>query len=178
MKLEYLLTNVDFLEYQLYTSSKSKLHQKKRFRSRLIIPIIYFLFGLYLSNKNDDKLTLFLFAVVSILWFVFYPKYSKWKYKKHFKKHIEENYKNRINKSVEIIFDDEFIKAKDYTSESKINLSELKELIETKSHFFLKLQTDLSLIIPKHSIDNQEKFVKKVIDYGTKYTDELSWVWK
>ncbi|PWG05107.1 YcxB family protein [Polaribacter aquimarinus] len=178
MKITYQLKNSDFLEYQLYTSSKSKLHKKKRLRSRIIVPIFYFLFGFYLSNKNDNLLFFAVFSLVSIIWFLLYPLYSRWKYKNHFKKHIKENYKNRINKSVEILFDDEIIKTKDYSSESKINKTELKELIETKNHYFLKLQTDLSIIIPKDSFVNQEEFIKRVKDYGVDYIDELSWVWK
>ena len=178
MKITYQLTNTDYLEYQLFTSSKSKLHKKKRFQSRIIVPILYFLLGLYLSNKNDDSKLMIVFAIVSILWFLLYPLYSKWKYKKHFKKHIEENYKNRINKLVEISLDEDSIKAKDYASESKINGTEVKELIETKNHFFMKLQTDLSLIIPKHSIDNREEFIIRVKSYGTDYIEETSWVWK
>ncbi|MBL7560710.1 YcxB family protein [Olleya sp. YSTF-M6] len=104
--------------------------------------------------------------------------YSKWRYKRHFQKHVEENYKNRINKPVEIDFDENSVNAKDFTSESKINGTELKELIETKDHFFIKLTTDLSLIVPKHSIENQTEFKKRVTELGAEYVDELNWEWK
>ena len=97
---------------------------------------------------------------------------------KHFQKHVEENYKNRINKPVEIDFDENSVNAKDFTSESKINGTELKELIETKEHFFIKLTTDLSLIVPKHSIENQTEFKKRVTELGAEYIDELNWKWK
>ena len=178
MTINYQLTNSDFLEYQLYTSSKSELHKKRRFRSRIIVPIIYVLFGLYLANKNGDNGIGIVFAGIGILWFVFYPLYSKWRYKNHFKKHVEENYKNRINKPVEIDFDENSVNAKDFTSESKINGTELKELIETKDHFFIKLTTDLSLIVPKHSIENQMEFKKRVTELGAEYVNELNWKWK
>ena len=178
MNINYQLTNSDFLEYQLYTSSKSELHKKRRFRSRIIVPIIYLLFGLYLANKNQDYVIGIVFVVIAILWFLLYPMYSKWRYKRHFQKHVEENYKNRINKPVEIDIDENSVNAKDFTSESKINGTELKELIETKNHFFIKLTTDLSLIIPKHSIENQIEFKKRVTELGAKYVDELNWEWK
>ncbi|WP_222927907.1 YcxB family protein [Polaribacter aestuariivivens] len=115
---------------------------------------------------------------MSVLWFLLYPIYSKWHYKNHFKKHVEENYKNRINKSVEIIFNEGYISAKDFTSESKISGSEIKELIETKKHFFLKLKTDISIIIPKHSINDNHRFKNIINDFGVKYINELNWVWK
>ncbi|QNK78200.1 YcxB family protein [Winogradskyella sp. PAMC22761] len=178
MNINYQLTNSDFLEYQLYTSSKSELHKKRRFRSRIIVPIIYLLFGLYSAITNENIGLGIVFVVIAILWFSLYPKYSKWKYGRHFKKHVEENYKNRINKLVEIDLNENSVNVKDFTSESKINGNELKELIETKDHFFIKLTTDLSLIIPKHSIENQTEFKKCVTELGAEYVDELNWEWK
>ena len=177
MTINYQLTNSDFLEYQLYTSSKSELHKKRRFRSRIIIPIIYLVLGLFANQSGKFGIGI-AFVIFGILWFVFYPLYSKWRYKNHFKKHVEENYKNRINKPVEIDFDENSVNAKDFTSESKINGTELKELIETKNHFFIKLTTDLSLIVPKHSVENQTEFKKRVTELGAEYVDELNWKWK
>lgn len=178
MKINYKLTNADFLEYQLYTSSKSELHKKKRSRSRIVIPIIYVILGLYFVNKNENNSIGIVFTGVGIFWFVCYPMYSKWRYKRHYQKHIEENYKNRINTPVEIDFDAQAILAKDFTSESKINGSELKELIEMKNHFYIKLTTDLCLIVPKHAIKDLEEFKKRVTQLGAKYVDELHWKWK
>ena len=67
--------------------------------------------------------------------------------------------------------------AKDFTSETKISGTELKELIETKNHFFIKLTTDLSLNVPKRSIENQAEFKKRVTKLGAEYVDELNWKW-
>lgn len=178
MKLQYYLSLSDFLEYQLYTSSKSQLHKKKRFRSRVSIPILYFLIGLFLSYQNNDITLVFVFSIVSILWFLFYPMYSKWRYKKYFLKYIKENYKKRINKEVELIFKGNHIYGKDVSSETKINSSEIKELIEIKSHFFIKFKTDISLIIPKHCIQNQEEFKKIFSDLKVGYINEITWKWK
>ena len=178
MKINYQLTNTDFLEYQLYSSSKSESHNKKRRNYRFFGLILFLLYGFYLLKKDENLNGALVFGIGAILWFLFYPKYSKWRYKDHFKKHVEENYKNRINTPVEIDFDQNSVNAKDFTSESKINGTELKELIETKDHFFIKLATDLSLIIPKHSIDNKTEFKKRVTELGAEYVDELNWEWK
>lgn len=61
---------------------------------------------------------------------------------------------------------------------SKINRTELKELIETKDHFYIKLSTDLSLIVPKHSIENETEFKNRITELGAEYVDELNWEWK
>ena len=117
------------------------------------------------------------FVAVAIFWYAMYPLYAQWRYKRYFEKHVEENYKNRINKPVELIIDENAVNAKDFTSESKINGSELKELIETKNHFFIKLTSDLSLIVPKHSVEDQPEFKKLLTELGAKYVDELDWEW-
>ncbi|WP_274184475.1 YcxB family protein [Flavivirga sp. 57AJ16] len=178
MTINYKLTNSDFLEYQLYTSSKSETHKKRRRNSRVLVPILFLLYGFYLTKRDENYIGILVFGITAILWFILYPLYSKWRYERHFKKHVEENYKNRINKPVEIEFNENSVNAKDFTSESKINGTELKELIETKNHFFIKLTTDLSLIVPKHSIENQMEFKKRVTELGAEYVNELNWKWK
>ena len=178
MTINYQLTNSDFLEYQLYASSKSELHKKKRYRSRIIIPIIYIGFGSFFYSKNQNLTIALTFGVIIILWFLFYPMYSKWFYRNHFKKHVKENYKNRINKNVEINFNENAMNVKDHTSESKINGTDLKELIETQNSFFIKLTTDLSLIVPKHSIEDQAGLKRCITELGAKYINELDWEWK
>lgn len=178
MNINFQLTNSDFLEYQLYTSSKSETQNRRRRISRIIIPILFLIYGLYLTQKNENYIGILVYGIIASLWFIFYPMYSKWLYERHFKKHVEEHYKNRINKHVEINFNENSVITKDFTSETKINGTELKELIETKNHFFIKLATDISLIVPKQSIENQTEFKKRLTQLGAKYVDELQWEWK
>ena len=178
MTLNYKLTNADFLALQLYSSSQSALQNKKRFRSRIIVPILYIVLGLYAMLKNGQTGFGMLFIGLAVAWYLLYPLYSKWKYKKHFEKHVEENYKNRVNQAVEIKIDDEALYGKDFMSETKIIGTEIKNIIETKVHFFLKLVTEVVLIIPKHTVENQDGFKKIIQDFGAEYVDELNWEWK
>ncbi|MEM9545205.1 MAG: YcxB family protein [Bacteroidota bacterium] len=178
MTITYHLTISDFLAFQLYMSSKSELQNKRRRNARFFPPIFFLLYGVYLTRRDANFMGILIFIVTTILWIVLFPLYARWRYKRHFKKHIEENYKNRLNVPVEIEFHNDFITTRDFSSESKINGAELKEIIETSTHFFLNMTTDVSFIIPKHSIDNKEEFKKCVTEYGTKYIDERNWRWK
>ncbi|MGG5486029.1 YcxB family protein [Gaetbulibacter sp. PBL-D1] len=179
MKIEYTLNFVDFLEYQLYASSKSELHKKNRNKSRIVIPILYIILGFFILyiTKSASAIAFFAFA---ILWYSFYPLYSKWKYKKHFEKHIKENYKNRIGKKIVLNFDKEvdFIETSDFGTQTKIQDSEFDKLIELKNHYFLRLKSELSLIIPKRAISEQEKFKKLFSDIDLDYINESNWEWK
>ena len=178
MKLDYELSKEDFLEYQLYTSSKSELHKKKRNRSRILIPLVYFAFGLYSYYKSENLIGPIIWIGIAILWFVLYPFYSKWRYKKYFEKHIEENYKNRINKPSQLEFDSDFIDTSDFTSQSKIKYSELKAFIELPNHFLIRLSSGLSIIIPKHAVEDMAKLKNKMSELKIEYIDETEWKWK
>ncbi|GAA4125836.1 hypothetical protein [Flavobacterium chungbukense] len=70
MLISYQLDENDFLQYQLYTASKSERIKKKRLKSKIVIPIIYGLiiaFDLYKGNTNSA----IVFLVMGILWFFF-----------------------------------------------------------------------------------------------------------
>ena len=179
MKLEYTLNFSDFLEYQLYFSSKSELHKKNRNKSRFVVPIIYIIFGLFilLIKKTELAIAFFVFAA---LWFLFYPLYSKWRYKRHFEKHIKENYKNRIGKLAVLNFDKnaDFIETSDSGTQTKIQESEFDKLIELKDHYFLRLKSELSIIIPKRAISEHEEFKKLFSDINLEYVNEVNWEWK
>jgi len=178
MTINYQLADSDFLAYQLYAASKSELYKRRRFRSRVIVPVIYALFGFYLFINRGDIRILFVFVGIGILWFAFYPMYSKWGYKRHFKKYVAENYKNRINKPVQINIDEISVNVVDITSESKIKGNQLKELIETPNHYFIKLATDMALIVPIKSIVNKAEFENLLTELGAEYIDEVDWKWK
>ncbi len=177
MKFNYQLANEDFLAYQLFASTKSKLQTRNRKRAWLIIPILYVIFAilLFLTNKYTMGIGFLIFAGV---WLGCYPLYSKWRYKRYFQKYITENYKSRINKNVEFFIGETSITIKDIASEGKINGAELEELIETQHHFFLKLTTGVTLIIPKHAINSIDELKKNITQMGAEYIDELQWEWK
>lgn len=178
MNIEYTLTTDDFLTYQLYASSKSVSQKKKRRNNRVLYAIIYLLFGLYLSFRDNSYLGIIIFGVLALLWFILFPQYSRRKYEKHFQKHVEENYSNRTHKPITIVIENDCILTKDFVSESKISGSEVVSLIEISNHYFIKLATDSSLVVPKHAIENQAMFKDQITTLGATYVNELSWEWK
>ena len=178
MNLNYQLTDSDYLEFQLYTASRSEFYKKRRRNLRLIIPVLYILFSLYFYLIYQYLTVVLIFLIIAGVWFFLYPLYSRWLYKNHFKKYVKKYYKTRVGKPIEIEFNENSILAKDFTSESIIDVTKLTELVETKDHFFIKLATDTSLIIPKREISNQSEFKNKIAGYGVEYVNELDWAWK
>lgn len=177
MTLEYELTKEDYLEYQLYISSKSTSHLKKRNRARFLFPIVYFILGIVTAFANKSVVSVFIWVLLAFLWIILYPFYSSWKYKNHFKNHINENYTNRINKLSKLEFTAKHLKTSDKSSKGKIKYSELKSLIELPNHYFIKLAIDMSIIVPKDSIKDNNEFRLKMDEIGIEYINETNWKW-
>ena len=143
----------------------------------MIIPILYIPLGLFFYF-GDGSTTGIMFIVSGIIWFFGYPYYSRWKWKKHFIKFVNNDYKNRIDKPIEININTDYIITKDATSESKIVGKEVKTLIETDAHFFAKLSTDMTLIVPKNEISSTSEFIKIFENFGAIHNIETDWKWK
>lgn len=178
MKLEYILEFSDFLEYMLYSSSKSKLHKKSRKNVKLIVPIFYIVFAIILLYVERIELAI-VFSVIALLWLLLVPLYTKWRSKKHFENHIREHYTNRFGKKVTLNLDKnaDFIETYDLGTHTKIHNSEFDKLIELQNFYFLKLKTGMFIIIPKRAVSEHENF-KKLFSYlDLEYVDELNWEW-
>ena len=178
MNLKYQLTPDDYLQYQLYNSSRSEIQNKRRFRSRVVFPILYSLLGLIFALVKANVSYFIPLLIIALIWYVVYPIYSKWKYRRHFQKHIKANYQNKVNQDLETKINNNSLFLIDHLSESRINRSQLKGLIETQYHFFVKLASDSAVIIPKRAIKNQPEFIKLLTKLGTEYVDEKAWEWK
>ena len=178
MTIEYSLTEEDFLEYQFYIASKSKLNRKRRTQARIFISLAYLILGAYFLYQHENYLVGGALMIFAVSWFVFYPHYSKWRYHRYLKGFIRENYSNRINQTATLIFDSDAIEAKSGSSKSSIAYSEVESLIERQNHFFIQLVNNLSLIVPERALKNGDEFISKLTSHGVKYLDEAEKIWK
>ena len=178
MKITYSLTNDDFLTYQLYTISKSELHNRKRYRSRYFIPLLYVAFSLFLYYQKKNLTTSLTFIGIAVLWMLFYPVYSKWSYQNQLKKHISKNYQNRIDTPITLEIVNGKVIAKDPTAESNVDASEIASLIELPKHFLIQLTTNTAFIVPKQAVENPDLLQQEMIAIGATYINELDWEWR
>lgn len=178
MKIEITLNASDFLIYQLYASSKSKLQNKNRNQSRYRVSILYLLFSLFLLLFGKQMLAL-VFIIVAILWYLIYPEYAKRHSKKYFENYINENHKNKIGVTSILIFDENngIVTIDEPGLKLKIEFSAFDKLIELPDHFFVKNKSGSTLIIPKRFILNHEVFKNIFSNRGVPYVKETNWKW-
>lgn len=181
MTIQFELNENDYLTFQLFAASKSERIIKKRKRNKVLVPITYIVIGILLFFI-DGYLPTVLFALIGIVWFVFYPTWDKRRYRNHYKAFIQENYKDRIGRSVTLDIKDDFILAKEQTSESKLLTSEVEEIIEISTLIFIRIKGGQAYIVPKDRISNANEFVvrlKELVSHlNIKYSSEIQWEWK
>jgi hypothetical protein len=181
MTIEYFIDENDFLTYHMYAASKSERIQKKRYRNKILVPVVYVLLGLfsYYRSKNIEAIV---FIMVAILWFFLYPLWEKRRYVKHYKDYFNENTKEGGDSRASMELDNDFIITKEQGIESKVATTEIVEIIEINTSLFIKLTTGQSFILPKNKIKNIDVLVLKLKELATylkvKYTIDDKWAWK
>jgi len=176
MIIDYKIQENDYLDFQLFTASKSEVLKKTKNLSWIFLAMIPTVICIYFY-KHDNIIMSIYFIILSAIFGIFYPKYFYWRHKKNYKNYIIKNYQDRfgIKESLEIT--SEYLVSKNKLGEGKIMINELEEISETKDHFFLKISTGLSLIIPKREINNVELLKKEFESIGLEISNELTWKW-
>ncbi|MBK7213670.1 MAG: hypothetical protein IPH88_10345 [Bacteroidales bacterium] len=177
---QIIVEKEDFLRFQLFTASKSKRIRKKRITSWILMTSSFLCLGLVFGD-DVDKFLAYYFLTVSIISLFFYPYYTRWKYKKHFQKHIEENYNNKMGLPSEISFDQEYLITKDKTSEGRIKLTEIELINEIKEDLFIKFYTGETLIVPARNPDFESfksELASTLPDPKIQWNKEYNWRWK
>ena len=181
MILTYTLTGADFLNFQLYQATKSKRIKNNRLKSRIAVVIVFISLSFLFHTRNDVFLTRY-FLVAAAVALLFFPYYQRWLYRRNYRKFVDENYKARVNKPFTLHLDEDKLWSKDEQSEGNISLASLKEIVEVPSAFYIRTATDMTLLLPKQQLSDENE-VKLKLEltakrFGFPYKQELNWHWK
>ena len=181
MKIAFVLSEDDLLSHQLFAASKSKLVQKRRAKGKLFLLLIYMAVGLFIWDRNG-MVTGGIFFLVFLPLYLLYLYMERKQYVTHFKRYVQDVYKDRSNTTTTIDIDDKLIHMTDGVNESTIPLTEVEVIYETGTLYSLGLNTGQSIVIPKANVtpgDNLNPFLKELADrHGIPYQQELNWKWK
>ena len=98
MTIEYQLNEQDFLDFQLFTASQSDRINKKKKNGWILLTIGSIVVSIYFYINQDIALTIY-FGLVALACGLFYPRYFRWRYKRHYKTYIKENYSKRFGQT-------------------------------------------------------------------------------
>ena len=176
MKLEFTLEREDFLAFQLFEADHSARIQKKLRNGRTYIVALFFLLSFlgFISGNNGFALA---YLFTGLIFLAAYPRYFKWRYKKHYTQFIDDNYTARFGLLSSIEFKSDAIALEDKTGSALLKMEELKSIAETKEHLFIKVSTGNSLIVPKRFETESQEVLRALLEQDVPYLNLKDWQW-
>lgn len=181
MTLNYIVTEEDYLQSRLFISSKNITVKRTRKKSWFFLTGSFFVASM-VSFLPEDKFLGYYLLVITILTLLFYPKYQKGVYKRHYRKFVHENLKHHFNESVTITFTTDSVEMSDKTGFTHINITEIDQITEIEKYFYLRTKSNQYLIIPKDRTNDLQSVKAFFVDLARKlnieFIIELDWKWR
>lgn len=176
MKLEFNLTENDFLNFQLFTAAHSKRIQNKKLKGWIILTVSPAALSIF-SYKMGDNFTSIYCGVLSVIFAIFYPLYFKLVYKRHYKAYTKEVFSKRTGTAIEIELFSDVIVTKDKLGEGRFKVSEITKVDETAGQFFVNTSMGNAIIIPKIGSTNHDELRNQFAEMGLNVVDNIGWKW-
>lgn len=156
MNIKFQLTEDDYVQFNLFHFQNSSMAKKTLLIQRLIGPVIFFISIFFFSKVlNLSFWPLFImFSVLSILWFLFYPKYFYHVITKQTKKMIYEGQNKGLIGEHKVVFTEEGIEDHTETGVHQILWSGIQQMKENDHYLYLYNTAVSALIIPKRRLAN------------------------
>jgi len=181
MQFKFKLFHDDYLKYQLFAASQSALIIKRR-KLEWLFSTLFFLILAIIFLITHIYLLVYYFSGLTLLSALFFPYYSRSRYKKHYSKNLKHTFFRNFGSEVHVEFTEDAFRTLDAKSESKISFSDLSSISEIESHFFIHFKSGASLIIPKttsiSSFDIKNELVSIASKQNIKYNSFPDWKWK
>ncbi len=176
MKFEITLEREDFLAFQLFEADHSPRIQKKLRNGRAYIVGLFFLLSFlgYISGNNGFAVA---YLLTGILFLAAYLRYFKWRYKRHYLQHINEHYTERFGLVSTLDFKEGGIALEDKTGSTFLKLEEIKNVMETPEHLFVKISIGTSIIVPKRFEAESKEVLDTLLKLEIPYHSFKEWKW-
>lgn len=177
----YEITAEDYLTHQLFGASMNKAIKKQRKRGLILWTTAFFILAIVFYLQGNKFLSIY-FIAFGIGFFLIYPIYASWIYKRYFKRYVYKHFTESNLNNMILTIDEEEIVLFNGKERGKIKISEIEKIEEIPTHIFIKLKGGRSIIIPKLKIENKEELLKICKSIAKKmnidYYVLLNWKWK
>ncbi len=182
LELNYELEEEDLLQLQLYFASKDEMQIKQRRKEKYRMIGLSILCGLLLFFDEGYRLLSYFFLGSSVLFFIIYPWWSVWFYKRMYRKHISESMRAEFPYNTKLLLGSEFIEIETKKGYRHYDVKEMDTIIETEHHFFIVTSRQVSIIVPKHRMNNAEEVKMRLLRYKennqVSFVEDMYWKWK
>lgn len=182
LELDYELTESDVLNMQLYQISQNQEFNKQRKREKIRLIGLSFLFGIILFFDEGFRFFSYFFLGSAVLFFLIYPWWSEWFYKRTLRKEVISKYKDTFPYRLNLVLNDDTLETKTIKGHRAFNISDIKSIAENKNYFFIGTVDQLSIIIPKAQINDLSNIYKQIEYYTShhniQFISDLNWRWE
>lgn len=182
INLDYSLNETDLLNLQLYFASTDEEIRKQRKREKYRMLGLSVLCGIMLLFDENYRIYSYYFLGTAILFYIVYPWWSAWFYKRLYKKQVSSSFKDKLPYNMRILLSNEYIEIENDKGHRQIQIKNIKSFIETKQYFFITTDQTINIPIPKNSIEEAVKIREQIAYYtvnsGVPFTKDLNWKWK
>lgn len=159
MTIRYKLTQADLFNFNYYTEWASP--DKKNFRinyclSYLTIPLIFVFVILTFGEPQNEIKNLIVLLVIAVIMSILIIYSSIDKFRRRIRKIYSDENNFAFYLEEELILDSSNIIARNEISESRLGWSAIVKKVETTSYFYLYLNTQQAIIIPKSVLNSEE----------------------
>ena len=156
LKIDYNLTEEDYLNFNLYHAKNSKTVAKSLLIQRFLSPIIFLIAAFIFSWIDDVSLvgSLITFSIIGILWIVYYPKYFYRLIIRNSKKMFKEGKNDGLLGEHCMMLSDEGIVDANPNGETKVKWAGIKRFEEDDKYLYIYNSAVSAYIIPKRALTN------------------------
>ena len=164
------------MTFQLYTASKSPTIQRKKRQSHWVLTGSLAVLALLSFLRQEWGLGTY-WGATAVLIGLFYPRYFRWRYKRHYLNHIREHYQNRIGLPSTLSLEGTQLSAADSVGSSQVEWSQVSHVNRLPNHWFIQLRSGVALLVPSSAVDNESAFLAVFTENEIPIENHLNWNW-
>ncbi|MFT8873022.1 MAG: YcxB family protein [Sporolactobacillus sp.] len=162
MQWHYQLTKADYLAFNLYIYHRSALARRSRRVQRwlaLVFPLMPL--ATWGTTGTLDLAFLIGFAVLGVLWFLFYPKWFERSVRRRLMRVIDEQFGANVCIDEQLSADEDALVEDSAAGDTlRVRWSTLEKIGETETHVFFFIHAMAAIIVPKRVFTNEAEIAR------------------
>lgn len=179
MRLEYESTFEDHLTFQLFTASRSRrILWQRRITGAVFVLLAALLAFLNYHSGNMDAM--WIWSVAGAIWAATYPFFSRWYYRRHYVKHLQEHFSASFGQKVVTSLEEDHLFLNSEGGDSRIKLREVRAIYRIPGLAIVALRSGHGVPLPQNQLGGQlDEFLKELsAKTGVAVQEYLKWKWR
>ncbi len=154
MRIIFRLKEEDIIDLNLYLISVSGEIQRTKNQNRWVLPAISLPIIVAFATEKLLWVPGAIILLSALLWFVFFPSYSKKRERQNITKYVRANFGNMLLEDHVMELTDDLVVFESKQKEERFRIESLVGVVRRRDRIYLLFQTGEGVVIPK--LENEE----------------------